>query len=128
VSSLRAPLAVPVEIRIVGGRGNEGRRVFRLAANVGEDGVRLVRPAPFEIGRPVAVRFVLPFDEQAAPTDATGPLALDAVLLHADEDDEREHENSKTGTGGRELSFAHPSLEARTAIGAYVRARLSLPA
>jgi hypothetical protein len=113
VTSLRAPLAVPVEIRA------DARRVFRLAASVGEDGVRLVRPAPFEIGRPVAVRFALP----TATPDPGGSLTLDAELLHADVDDERAHE----GDGGRELTFLRPPAEAREAIRAYVRARLSLP-
>ena len=52
--SLRAPIAVPVEIRA------PARRVFRLAATVGEDGIRLARGASFEPGRPVDVRFELP--------------------------------------------------------------------
>ncbi len=114
MTSLRAPLAVPVEIRV--DARADARRVFRLAATVGEDGVRLVRPAPFEIGRPVTVRFALPMPGAA-------PLALDAELLHADLDDERRYE----GEGGRELTFLHPSSEAREAIRAYVRTRLSLP-
>ena len=42
--SLRAPIAVPVEIRA------PARRVFRLAATVGEDGLRLGRGASFEPG------------------------------------------------------------------------------
>jgi PilZ domain len=114
--SLRAPLAVPVEIRVESDAGV--RRVFRLAASVGEDGVRLVRYAPFEIGRPVRVRFTLPLDV------SEGPLALDAEVLHADHEDETQHE----GAGGCELTFLHPSAEARLAIRGYVRARLDLPA
>jgi hypothetical protein len=121
VSALRAPVAVPVEIRVDAGK----RRVFRLSAAVGEDGVRLVRPAPFEIGRPVEVRFTLP--PTVTPPSPGAALALDAELLHADEQDQREHEDSKAGTGGRELLFLHPTSEARAAIGAYVVARLSLP-
>jgi hypothetical protein len=114
--SLRAPVAVPVEISVELDAGP--RRVFRLASSVGEDGVRLVRPAPFEIGRPVRVRLVLPMD--------TGPelLELDAEVLHADHDDETQNEDA----GGRELTFLHPSAEARLAIRSYVRARLELPA
>jgi len=54
VSSLRAPIAVTVEVRAA------GQRVFRLAANVGEDGVALERPAPFERGRPVEIAFAMP--------------------------------------------------------------------
>jgi hypothetical protein len=52
--SLRAPIAVAVEIRAPAGR------VFRLAWNVGEDGLRLQRPLPFEAGRPVEARLTLP--------------------------------------------------------------------
>jgi hypothetical protein len=111
--SLRAPAAVPVEVSV-----DEGsRRVFRLATAVGEDGVRLARPAPFEIGRPVRVRFVLP-----GPTDA-GTLELEAEVLHADLDDETQNEDA----GGRELTFVHAPAETRHAIAAYVRARLELP-
>jgi hypothetical protein len=113
VTSLRAPVAVPVEVRVAA--GVDSRRVFRLAASVGEDGVRLGRAAPFEIGRPVEVRFALPEGEV---------LALRAEVLHADDEDERLHE----GAGGRELTFLEPSIEARAAIRAYVRARLGLPA
>jgi len=112
MSALRAPVAVPVEVRI--SAGLDARRVFRLAASVGEDGVRLVRAAPFEIGRPVDVRFVLPAGE---------PVEVRAEVLHADADDENEHE----GAGGRELAFIEPPGAARAAIGAYVRARLGLP-
>ena len=112
MSALRAPVAVPVEVRV--GVGPETRRVFRLAASVGEDGVRLVRAAPFEIGRPVDVRFVLPAGET---------IEARAVMLHADADDERAQE----GAGGRELAFIEPPGAARAAIGAYVRARLALP-
>ncbi|HVR00828.1 MAG TPA: hypothetical protein VMT47_01740 [Polyangia bacterium] len=112
MSGLRAPVAVPVEVSA--DVGAEGRRVFRLAASVGEDGVRLVRAAPFEVGRPVAVRFVLPAGEA---------VMTRAEVLPADGDDEHEQE----GAGGRELSFIEPSAETRAAIRAYVRARLSLP-
>ncbi|HTA21254.1 MAG TPA: PilZ domain-containing protein, partial [Polyangia bacterium] len=69
MSALRAPVAVAVEVRA------DARRVFRLAASVGEDGVRLERAAPFEVGRPVEVRFALPTDP--------GTLTLRAEVLHA---------------------------------------------
>jgi hypothetical protein len=110
VSALRAPAAVPVEVRAE--RGAEARRVFRLSASLGEDGVRLVRPAPFEVGRPVDVRFALPAGET---------LTLRAEVLPVDDDD------ALDGAGGRELAFVAPPGEARAAIRAYVRARLSLP-
>jgi hypothetical protein len=110
--SVRAPVAVPVEIRA------DDVRVFRLAASVGEDGVRLARPAPFEIGRPVQLRFALPGAESPAAT-----LSLRAEVLHADTEDERANE----GAGGRELTFIEPPSDVRLAIRDYVRARLSLP-
>jgi PilZ domain len=112
VSNLRAPVAIPVEVR--SDAGPEGQRVFRLSTSIGEDGVRLGRPAPFEIGRPVGVRFKLPAGEV---------VALRAEVLHADSDEEREQE----GAGGRELTFIEPPAEARAAIRVYLRARLGLP-
>ncbi len=109
--SLRAPLAVPVEIRSLEGAG-EVRRAFRLSASVGEGGVRLVRPAPFDIGRPVAIAFALP-DAQA--------VTLRAEVMLADDDGEGEH-------GGRELTFLEAPAEVRQAIHRYVVERLGLPA
>jgi PilZ domain len=111
VSALRAPVAVPVEVRAA--LGTERRRVFRLAASVGEDGVRLFRAAPFEVGRPVDVRFAVPGGDV---------LALRAEVLPADAEDD-----ALDGAGGRELTFIEPPGEARAAIRAYVRARLALP-
>jgi hypothetical protein len=110
VGYLRAPVAISVEVRIV---GDADRRVFRLASAVGEDGIRLERPAPFELGRPVDVRFVLP--------DAAEVLSLRAEVAPADEDGEGEH-------GGRELTFVAAPSESRQAIHRYVGARLGLPA
>jgi hypothetical protein len=118
--SLRAPIAIPVEVSVDQGVG--ARRVFRLAASVGEDGVRLLHAAPFDVGRPVRVRFVLP-GPSGPSTDGAGALELDAEVLHADHDDEARNEDA----AGRELTFLHPSAEARLAIRAYVRARLDLP-
>jgi hypothetical protein len=115
VSALRAPLAVAVEVRLPA--GGEARRVFRLSASVGEDGVRLGRPAPFDVGRPVDVRFALPAGDALAVRAEVLPVADGAG------DDEAELE----GAGGRELAFLEPSTDARAAIRAYVRARLSLP-
>jgi hypothetical protein len=110
---LRAPVAVPVEVRAEIGTGS--RRAFRLAQSVGEDGVRLVRPAPFEPGRPVEIAFTLP----------DGPaLRLSAEVLHADSDDEKQNE----GAGGRELTFIEVPSDARAALRGYVRSRLGLPA
>jgi hypothetical protein len=98
--SLRAPIAVPVEIRA------PARRVFRLAAAVGEDGIRLARGASFEPGRPVDVRFDLP--------DGGGALALPAIVAEGDGADDQ-------------LAFVDPPAEAREAIRRYVHGRLGLP-
>ena len=116
MSALRAPAAVAVEVRVVA--GSDTRRVFRLSTSIGEDGVRLLRAAPFEVGRPVEVAFVLPTGER---------LALRAEVLPVD-DDGGDDEEKLEGAGGRELAFLEPPAEAREAIGAYVRARLALPA
>src|SRR5215471_15281244 len=99
--SLRAPIAVPVEIRAT------GHRVFRLAWNAGEDGVRLERPVPFEPGRPVEVRLALP--------DGGAAFALPARL--STDDDEQ----------AVELTFLEPPEEARVALRRYVHERLGLP-
>jgi hypothetical protein len=103
--SLRAPIAVPIEIR------SPKQRVHRLAWAIGADGIRLERAAPLERGRPVEVRFTLP-DGDA--------LALRAAI--ADDEDDPDHDERS-----RELSFLSPPEEARAAINRYVRARLELP-
>ena len=97
--SLRAPIAVPVEIRAPKGR------VFRLAANVGEDGIRLARGASFEPGRPVDVRFGLPDG---------GSWSLRAIVGEGEAVDD-------------ELGFVDPPSEAREALRRYVHERLGLP-
>jgi hypothetical protein len=102
--SLRAPIAVPVEIRA------PARRVFRLAFQVGEDGVTLQRGAPFEAGRPVELSFTLP--------DGAERLALRAELVAGDGDD---------GAAPTELAFLDPPEAARAALRRYVRERLGLP-
>ena len=56
----------------------------------------------------------------AATTDGPG---LRVAIAHADADDEKANE----GAGGRELTFIEATSEARAAVRAYVRARLSLP-
>ena len=92
-------MAVPIEIRA------PARRVFRLAWNVGEDGIRLARGASFEPGRPVELRFVLPEAEA---------LAVRAEIAAG------EIEND-------ELRFLDPPSDARVAIRRYVHTRLGLP-
>jgi hypothetical protein len=104
--SLRAPIAVPVELRA------DARRAFRLASNVGEDGLRLAGNVPFESGRRVEARFALPGGEAlvlAARITAGGPDREDA--------DER-----------GELAFIEPTGDARQILHRYVLERLELPA
>lgn len=98
--SLRAPIAVPVEIRA------PKRRAFRLTAAIGEDGIRLARGASFEIGRPVDLSFDLP--------DGGGALALRATVGEGDAADDQ-------------LAFIDPPAGAREAIRRYVHGRLGLP-
>lgn len=99
---------MPVELRAA------GRRVFRLARQVGEGGLCLDRPAPFDVGRPVKVRFFLP--------DAEAALTLQAELEITS--DARE-DNGERGACG--LRFLEPPRDARDAIVAYVAERLGLP-
>lgn len=113
MAALRAPMAVPVEIRAqLGTRSNSQLvRVFRLSRAVGEDGVRLERAAPIEVGRPVQVAFALPGSDE--------PIVASARIVAAGED----HDDS----AGRELAFGELPSEARARIGHYVAERLGLP-
>ena len=112
--ALRAPLAVSVEIRAtdIGAKADrEVKRVFRLSRLMGEDGIRLERPAPFEIARPVEVRFRLPGDDRAIVVTARVDLA-----------------DGDTGDdGGRELAFGELPSDARERVARYVSERLQLP-
>jgi hypothetical protein len=108
--SLRAPIAVTVEVRAA------GRRVFRLAENLGEDGIALERPAPFEVGRPVEVAFALPDDPE--------PLRLPARLEVRGDDDDDDPDRK---TGGRALTFLAVGEDDRRRLQGYVRDRLDLP-
>jgi hypothetical protein len=107
--SLRAPIAVPVEIRLDARAG--GRRAFRLARNVGEDGLRLGAGLPFESGRLVEARFRLPGGEA---------LALAARVTRGGADREADDEPG-------ELVFVEPPGDARATLGRYVLERLELP-
>ena len=107
--SLRAPIAVPVQISA------DGRRAFRLARNIGEDGVRLTRPAPFEPRRPVAISFAL-------PDDAAPPIALRAEVGNTDADREAAERSE-----GHELLFIEPPASERARVRRYVASRLGLP-
>ena len=82
--------------------------MFRLAWDVGEDGVRLARPAPFEPGRPVDVRLALPGGD--------APLSLRAEVGAPAEE----------GGDAVDLLFQAPPHEARLALRRYVVDRLGL--
>ena len=90
------------------------RRVFRLSQEIGLGGVRLRKPAPFEPGGPVRVRFALPGDSQA--------LELEAEVAASGDPEEQEGER-----GGLVLTFRDLPPEVRAAIAAYVANRLGLP-
>lgn len=118
--SLRAPIAVPVEIRA--DARADARRAFRLAWNIGEDGVRLCGDLPFELGRLVEARLFLPSGEA---------LALRAHVTAGNCDREPRNQGGDpnadpTGDAG-ELSFADPPSDAREALRRYVIERLELP-
>ena len=103
--SLRAPIAVPVELRA------DARRAFRLSWNVGEDGLRLAGRLPFETGRLVEARFALP---------GGAALALRAEITAGGIDGEDADERG-------ELAFVEPPGDARRSLHAYVVERLELP-
>jgi hypothetical protein len=124
--SLRAPLAVVVEIRA------DERRWFRLSRNVGSDGIGLERAVPIEIGRPVQVWITLPLARAGAPVagaatpgdatvadDAEGRLSLRAEVIG-------EGPQSSDDAGGDELAFIDPPYDARQTLKRYVKERLGL--
>ena len=79
-------------------------------------GLLLERPAPFEPGSPVQVRFTLP--------GATDLMELDAEVVTTGDPAEEEGER-----GGRALHFrdSMPAPEIRSALSAYIADRLGLP-
>jgi hypothetical protein len=105
---LSAPAAVPIEVR------SQDRRVFRLSREIGEGGVRLDRPAPFEPGRPVDLRFALPGSDSRI--DATAEVVTTG--------DAEEQDGS---AGGAALYFLDITPETRAEIAGYVAGRLGLP-
>jgi hypothetical protein len=114
--SLRAPIAVPVEIRA--DARADARRAFRLAWNIGEDGLRLCSDLPFELGRLVEARLLLPSGEA---------LALRAHVTAGNCDREPSDQNADPGDDAGELSFVDPPSDARAALRRYVIERLELP-
>jgi hypothetical protein len=104
---LQAPAAVPVELHA------SRRRLFRLSHLLGEEGICLERPAPFELGARVELRLILPGSDE--------PIALRARVEALDDAEERAEK------GGRGLRFLEPPHEARRALRTYVAQRLGLP-
>ncbi len=105
---LEAPAAIAVEV------GASDNRVFRLSFAIGDEGLRLERPAPYEIGRDLRLQFWLP--------DARVPLALRARLETTGDPTEGGGEH-----GGCGLRFLSPDLATRAALTGYVLDRLGLP-
>jgi hypothetical protein len=105
---LAAPAAVPVEVRAA------DRRVYRLSAQIGEGGIDLERPVPFEVGRPVRVRFRVP--GAAAPCELDAEVAARGTASEGGGD-----------LGGAALRFLDPPFDAQVAIMEYVVGRLGLP-
>ena len=109
---LSAPAAVSVEIR------SPERRVFRLSREIGEGGLRLAHPAPFEIGRPVKVYFALP---------ATGDSDGDAMALDAWVELTGDPEENDGTAGGCQLMFRDASFATRETLKNYILPRLRIP-
>lgn len=109
---MTAPAALVVEIRAQ--EHTDERRAFRLSRELGEAGLRLERPAPFEPGRPVTVSFSVP--------DAPAVLTVRAEVALTGDDAEADGEN-----GGAELRFTEPPADVRATLHAYIAQRLGLP-
>lgn len=106
---MSAPAAVTVEVR------SSDRRVFRLTHEIGEKGLVLTKPAPFEPGRPVRVRLTLPGSRLA--------LTLDATITVLGEPGEEDGQQ-----GGCGLEFLNADADTRATILKYVLPRLGLKA
>ncbi len=117
--SLRAPIAVPVEIRA------DARRAFRLTWNIGEDGVRFCGDLPFELGRLVEARLWLPGGEALALRAHV--TAGNCDREPSERNDGRNDDPTASDDAG-ELSFVDPPSDARGALRRYVIERLELPA
>ena len=76
-----APLAVTVEIRALD-VGERLDRVWRVAASVGDEGIRFERELPWEPDRPVSLTFRLPPTGDSPDDD--GPLAVTGVVVTPD--------------------------------------------
>ena len=97
-------MAIPVEVRA------GDRRVFRLSREIGPLGLRLEKTTPFEPGRPVILRFVLPGD----PTERQTRAKIEEIDLA----------DGESGAAG--LAFTELPPNTRDAIVRYVTSRLGL--
>ena len=109
---LSAPAAVAVELRTT------DRRVYRLSQELGLGGIRLGRPAPFEPGQPVTIRFTVPGDGSRPSV----PLEMTAELVTTGDPAEAGGER-----GASALYFLHADADARSTISTYIADRLGLP-
>jgi hypothetical protein len=105
---LSAPAAVPVELRAA------DRRSIRLSEEIGTGGIRLTSAAPFEPGRPVEVRFVLP--------GTTVALVMNAEVVTTGDPSEAAGER-----GGAAVHFLRPTADEKAALATYVSDRLGIP-
>jgi hypothetical protein len=107
-----APAAVPVEIRVLD-VGDRTERVFRLTYALGEEGLLLTKPLPWEARRPVQLVWRLPGED--AQIDCTG--------LIQEVRPEREDEDATP----RAVAFVGLGEAERTRIRQYVQERMLLP-
>src|SRR5438874_12634513 len=104
--SLRAPLPVPVELK----RSN---RWFRLAREVGTDGLSLSSALPDEVEGPLEIRFHLP----GAP---------DAVTCHGEVTEEIVGEGETERSERRAVRFLDLDESGAARIQVYVQERLGI--
>jgi hypothetical protein len=112
---LPAPLVVAVEIRRLDA-GARTERVWRTSSAIGEPGLRLRHPVPYEIGRPVAISLRFPEDDGSFV--AQGKLAGERPAAKKGEDD-----------SPRATLVAFTSLDAgaRERLLRYLEERMSTP-
>src|SRR5437588_10728972 len=107
--SLRAPLRVPVELK----RPPKDGRWFRLAGDVGVDGLSLSQAVPDEVEGPLEIRFHLP---GAAP----------AVTCHGEVTEEIVGEGENERAERRAVRFLDLDENGAAAIQAYLQERLGI--
>jgi hypothetical protein len=104
--SLRAPLRVPVELK-------RSSRWFRLAREVGVDGLSLSSAVPDEVEGPMQIRFHLP----GAP---------EAVICHGEVHEEIVGEGDSERAERRAVRFLDLDENGAARVQAYVQERLGI--